>query len=232
VVAAGCAVAAAVLVAGPAPGALLVVVGALVGERVVAGRRHRREVTAARRLARTDHLTGLGNRRALFDDTGDALASGEPVGLMLVDLDAFKAVNDTHGHVAGDQVLRAAAARLLRAAGPGCLVARLGRDEFAVLTHGHDLRVGPGQTARVRDALAHPIRLGPGDGPGHVTIGASVGSTTTRPGDRTPTDLLRRADAAMYTAKATRRAPTGPPPHGGAGARLVGSAGSFGSRRW
>jgi diguanylate cyclase len=232
VVAAGCAVAAAVLVAGPAPGALLVVVGALVGERVVAGRRHRREVTAARRLARTDHLTGLGNRRALFEATGDALASGEPVGLMLVDLDDFKAVNDTYGHVAGDQVLRAAAARLLRAAGPGCLVARLGGDEFAVLTHGdRDLRVGPGQAARVRDALAHPIRLGPGDGPGHVTIGASVGSTTTRPGDRTPTDLLRRADAAMYTAKATRRAPTVPPPQG-AGARLIGSAGSFGSRRW
>jgi diguanylate cyclase len=231
VVAAGCAVAAAVLVAGPAPGALLVVVGALVGERVVAGRRHRREVTAARRLARTDHLTGLGNRRALFEATGDALASGEPVGLMLVDLDAFKAVNDTHGHVAGDQVLRAAAARLLRAAGPGYLVARLGGDEFAVLTHGHDLRVGPGQTARVHAALARPVRLGPDDGPGHVTVGASVGSTTTRPGDRTPTDLLRRADAAMYHAKTTRRAPTVPPPQG-AGARLIGSAGSFGSRRW
>jgi diguanylate cyclase len=234
VVVAGCAPAGAVVVqvAGPAQGAVLAAaVTSLVGERVAAGRRHRRELAEARRLARTDHLTGLGNRRALLEATEDALAAGVPAGLLLLDLDAFKAVNDTHGHVAGDHVLRVVAARLLQAAGPRCLVARLGGDEFAVLTPGDgDPRDGPGQTARVRAALAPPVPLGAGDGPGHVTVGASVGTTTTRPGDRTPTDPLRRADAAMYDAKTTRHPPPGPPPQG-AGARLVGSTGPAGPRR-
>jgi PleD family two-component response regulator len=111
-----------VLVVGPAWGAVLVaVVAALVGERVVAGRRHRRELAAARRLARTDELTGLGNRRAFVEGATEALGAGSPMTLLLVDLDDFKAVNDIYGHVAGDQVLRTVADRLHRAAGDGCV---------------------------------------------------------------------------------------------------------------
>jgi diguanylate cyclase len=104
---------------GPAPGVLLTLVGALVVERVVTGRRHRRELARVRRLAYTDDLTGLANRRALTQALDAALATGEPLGLVLLDLDGFKTVNDTYGHLAGDHVLRSVAVRLSQAADPG-----------------------------------------------------------------------------------------------------------------
>jgi diguanylate cyclase len=141
---------------GPARGALPVVLlfVLLVAERMTASVRYRRQLAQARRSARTDELTGLGNRRAVIDDLDAALAAGGPVGLLLVDLDGFKAVNDTHGHVAGDQVLRTLGARLNAAAANRCVVARLGGDEFAVLTRESDPAVLAWLAARVRDALS------------------------------------------------------------------------------
>jgi diguanylate cyclase (GGDEF)-like protein len=183
------------------------VVVVLVGERVVAARRYHRDLEVARDLAWTDDLTGLGNRRALTGALETALRADRPVGLLLLDLDGFKTVNDTHGHHIGDHVLRVVADRLRAAAGPGWLVARLGGDEFAVLTHHNNPDLLEGHADHVRAALEdQPINLGPGSGPGPgvtLTVGVSVGATTRRPGDTTPTDLLRRADTAMYHTKTT-----------------------------
>ncbi len=217
--------------AGTGAALLIGAVAGLVGEQVANGRRHRRELAEARRLARTDDLTGLANRRAFLESTNGALAAGTPVSVLLIDLDGFKAVNDTYGHVAGDQVLRVVAARLLQATGRRCVVARLGGDEFAVLVPGEVSRGRHGYTDRVRDALSRPVPVGPGTGHGHVTVDASVGATTRSPGDRAPTDRPRRADAAMYRAKTAQRVPPARSTRGKT--RLVEAAGSSDpGRRW
>jgi diguanylate cyclase len=188
-----------------AAGILLLVVIAAV-ERVAAARRYRRELARARRLARTDDLTGLANRRGLLDALGEALGSGGPFVLLLADLDGFKAVNDTYGHHVGDQVLRQVADRLTARVGRDGLVARLGGDEFAVLVLGNDGRCWAGQ---VRAALTDPVITGPHQ----IQVTASTGTTTREPGDLTPTDLLARADAAMYRTKPapSRTRPQSPP---------------------
>jgi diguanylate cyclase len=123
------------------------------------------------------------------------------VGLALVDLDGFKAVNDTWGHGAGDQVLRVVAGRLAAAVGPGCLVARLGGDEFAVLVMGPDVARTAGLAGLARAGLVSPVTAGRV----RLTVGASVGVTTRSPGDAVATDLLARADAAMYRDKTRPR---------------------------
>jgi diguanylate cyclase len=159
-------------------------------------------VARAWAVASTDELTGVGNRRALLARLDQAQATGEQVGLLLADLDGFKAINDTYGHGAGDHVLQVVAQRLTTAAGPRCLVARLGGDEFAiaVATAGHD--EVDRLTERVQDTLAvGPVVIGRAQ----ITVTASIGATTTRPGDRDPGDLLARADTRMYQAKTTRR---------------------------
>jgi diguanylate cyclase len=171
----------------------------IAAERVAASRRHRRDLAGARRLARTDDLTGLANRRALLARLTEALTTGRPFVLLLIDLDGFKAVNDTYGHHTGDQVLQEVAGRLTQATGETGLVARLGGDEFAVLTHQtHDARSdGRVRADQVRAALTDPVAVGPY----RIRVSASTGVTTQEPGDVLPTDLLARADAAMYRAK-------------------------------
>ncbi len=181
-----------------------VVIAALAAERAAIGRRHRSELTAARRLARTDDLTGLGNRRLLTETLDQALAGGGPVALMLFDLDGFKTVNDTHGHVAGDHVLRVMATRLLQTTDPGWVVTRLGGDEFAVLAPGDGADTLPARADEVRAALGAPIHLGPHTDDAQITVTASTGTTTRTTTDQTPTDLLTRADTAMYHTKTTR----------------------------
>jgi diguanylate cyclase len=198
--------------------ALLTTFGLLiVGTWIISGRRYRARLDEAVRLARTDDLTDLANRRALLAALSHGLAGDGQLALMLLDIDDFKAVNDNHGHIAGDQVLRAVATRL-RAAwpaarpntgtsdhiggrrAPGAVVARLGGDEFAVLLPGGPADPGQllSQAHRVRTGLGRPMTLGPGE----VAVQVSIGVTTRTAGDRTPTDLLRRADQALYRAKA------------------------------
>jgi diguanylate cyclase (GGDEF)-like protein len=152
--------------------------------------------------ARHDELTGLPNRVLLFAKTSEALAeaarTGGRVGFLLLDLDRFKVVNDTLGHVAGDQVLKVIAYRLAHSVRPGDLVARLGGDEFAVLLPA----AKPGSTAmevalRLRTALAEPIGV---DGM-TFQIETSVGIAF-YPEDAPGVELLvQRADVAMYLAK-------------------------------
>ncbi|HYA52223.1 MAG TPA: EAL domain-containing protein, partial [Streptosporangiaceae bacterium] len=155
--------------------------------------------------AHHDELTGLPNRALLLRRTDDALLgvarSGGRAGLLLLDLDRFKEVNDTLGHPAGDALLRVVAHRLTHSVRPGDLVARLGGDEFAVLLPAAaDAGVAREVAVRLRAALAEPIRLG-----GILfEIEASIGIAL-YPDDATTVEvLLQRADVAMYLAKERR----------------------------
>ena len=157
-------------------------------------------------MAEHDDLTGLPNRSVLLDRVSHALLrtrrADRTIALLFVDVDRFKAVNDSHGHDVGDEVLRAIAARIDAGLRPGDTVSRLGGDEFVVLCE--DVR-GEGDAlevaGRIRAALAAPIQVGSTS----VSITASVGVAL--PGDAGDDahGLLRFADAAMYRAKDTGR---------------------------
>ncbi|MEJ5887346.1 diguanylate cyclase [Pseudokineococcus marinus] len=181
--------------------------------------------------ARHDALTGLPNR-LLLRERLEAVAGGgaRALGLLYLDLDGFKAVNDAHGHPAGDELLQHVARRLRGCLGPEDVVARLGGDEFAALCSA----AGPARdledlARRVVQELARPVHL---EGAGvQVVVGASVGVRPAGDG-ASADDLLRDADAAMYDAKragkgraSVRAGRTGdaarpPAPRGGADALL------------
>jgi diguanylate cyclase (GGDEF)-like protein/PAS domain S-box-containing protein len=153
-----------------------------------------------RHEADTDPLTGLANRRALERTLEAALARaasrGRSVGVLMLDLDGFKAVNDRHGHAAGDEVLREVARRLQRSVRERDLVARLGGDEFVVVLT--DLGAVPDSVDRVESALAEPFAGT--EAPLRAAVGVAV-----YPGDgATVADLLDAADRAMYAAKGNR----------------------------
>ncbi len=157
-----------------------------------------REARALERAVRTDPLTGLGNRRALFDAfAGRGPGVGERTGLVMLDIDHFKGVNDRFGHAEGDRVIRALADALRAHAAPGDLLTRHGGEEFVWVTSAAD---GASLLARV-DALRAAFARGAGL-PG-VTVSAGV-VTTGQPHPDLP-GLLRRADAALYEAKAAGR---------------------------
>jgi two-component system, cell cycle response regulator len=154
------------------------------------------------RLARTDFLTGLLNRRAFFAESVRELAwvhrSGQPAVLITFDLDGFKEINDTWGHAAGDAVLRSVS-RLLRSGRRDTdVLARLGGEEFALVVRGTELDGGRELAERLRDELAALRTEHEGKA---LSVTASFGVTEYRPTDEDPEDALRRADAAMYTAK-------------------------------
>ena len=152
----------------------------------------------ALRAARRDPLTGLANRTALFAAVAEGLEEGTGFGLLLMDLDRFREINETLGHHVGDQVLQRVAARLRSTARPDDLVARLGGDEFALVVHPADSAEVVAQLAL--RSLAAEIDI---DGVG-VRVGASVG-VVEAPADGTDAvTLVRRADAAMYRAKVRR----------------------------
>ncbi|MFE2752752.1 putative bifunctional diguanylate cyclase/phosphodiesterase [Actinosynnema sp. NPDC059335] len=157
----------------------------------------RRELEdALRTRAERDELTGLAGRAHFLHLVDEALRAGEAVGLLVIDLDGFKEVNDAEGHEAGDWYLVSAAERISRAVGPVATGARLGGDEFAVLAPGHDVRESARLATRILSELARPLA-----GLGHETvIRASVGIAVSSPGVGTA-ELLRDADTAMYVAK-------------------------------
>jgi diguanylate cyclase (GGDEF)-like protein/PAS domain S-box-containing protein len=151
-----------------------------------------------RHQATHDGLTGLGNR-SLLDQKLRGTPAGEMLGVLLVDLDGFKPVNDRRGHHAGDQVLIAVAQRLAALAGASGSAIRLGGDEFAVLLPGAGEAAAAALADRITEAVAEPIPL-PG---GPVQVGASVGAASGPAAEAER--LLRDADAAMYRRKADRR---------------------------
>ena len=148
--------------------------------------------------SRHDVLTGLANRQALLDRLGDALAQGSPVGLVLIDLDGFKHVNDAFGHVYGDRLLESVSRRLETLATTGQLVARLGGDEFAILAV--DIEDGWDHERlcqRIREALAEPVNLDITS----VRPSASFGIVTSPPHRGDAEAMLRDADTALYVSK-------------------------------
>jgi diguanylate cyclase len=159
-----------------------------------------------RGLAETDPLTGLANRRVLADRVDAALADpdvGAPFTLALLDLDGFKPINDRLGHAAGDELLIAVGARLVAAAGPYALVARIGGDEFAVMAPEIEAEEAGALTTRLLAALIQPILIE--DVP--VRIGASCGTASWPQDGTTREALFRHADLALYSRKAQRRTP-------------------------
>jgi len=153
-------------------------------------------------LAYHDALTGLPNRRLFFDRLSHALhvrrREGGDIGLLFIDVDSFKAINDRHGHRVGDQVLVTAAQRLVTAARASDTVARIGGDEFVILCERLD------HATRNLVAFAQRIRAEVSTGVTtdkeilHVSV--SIGITTAS-ADEDADELIRQADGAMYVAK-------------------------------
>jgi diguanylate cyclase (GGDEF)-like protein len=156
-------------------------------------------------LARHDPLTGLPNRQAMAEGFGKMLARnarGEELAVLCLDLDRFKAVNDTFGHAAGDLLLSQVAQRLVACVRDTEFVARLGGDEFAVLQCGAPQPVGSTALARrIIAVLSEPFDLGGRS----AQIGASIGVAIAPFDGETPDALLKSADLAMYRAKADGR---------------------------
>jgi len=159
-------------------------------------------------LAMRDPLTGLANRR-LLDELFEASLlrahrSGTPLAVEYIDLDGFKAVNDTYGHDAGDIVLCETARRLRSTVRSADLVARIGGDEFVIVREMNE----PGWSdliERIELALSSPIDISDTEA---VFCSASIGHADTRTVENTSGALLAAADAAMYARKRTRCHPT------------------------
>jgi diguanylate cyclase len=163
---------------------------------------------AIRAESLTDPLTGLGNRK-YFDRSIDAavqnaLASGEPLSLLMFDIDHFKSFNDSYGHLTGDQVLRLVGMSLRQTIKGQDITARYGGEEFAVVLPNTALR----QALTVADHIRRAVmakelkKKSTGDILGRVTI--SVGVSMLKPGDDTDS-LIERADACLYAAKRNGR---------------------------
>jgi diguanylate cyclase (GGDEF)-like protein len=155
-------------------------------------------------MATHDSLTGLPNRTLILDRVEQMLVRSRrnhtPVAALFIDLDNFKSINDTLGHDAGDELLRAVAARLDGVVRATDALGRLGGDEFVVIAEDLSLAAGPELVAeRLLEALKQPFTLGAPDGATTLMVTASVGIAA---GERTSAgDLLRDADIAMYRAK-------------------------------
>jgi diguanylate cyclase (GGDEF)-like protein len=151
-----------------------------------------------RLLSEQDALTGLANRRALLQGAEAAVALGREGWLLSVDLDHFKAINDTSGHSVGDEVLRVVAQRLRSVTTEGDLLARLGGDEFALLRLGNASPVAVHALAeRMIAVLTEPIALGLK----RLHVGASVGVARLEAEVHSFEELMVNADLALYDAK-------------------------------
>jgi diguanylate cyclase (GGDEF)-like protein len=155
------------------------------------------------RLATTDPLTNVANRRRFFEvaamETERALAVGGRIAVAMIDVDRFKAINDRHGHAVGDEVLRAVAARAAGSMRAGDTVGRLGGDEFALLLVGATLAEAVGVAERVTAAVAAVEVASRG---GAVCPTVSVGVAEVRAGEADAVGAaLAAADTALYDAK-------------------------------
>jgi diguanylate cyclase (GGDEF)-like protein len=182
------------------------------------------------RQAHQDPLTGLANRRRIealaVQELGNARRSGRSAAVLVIDLDGFKAINDTFGHAVGDLVLREVGARLTARTRPPGLLARLGGDEFVALLPGVDAREADAVVEAYRSVFSLPLSI---DGR-ELRLGGSVGLALYPDQGRTFPELLQVADAAMYRVKATsslkRSVESGKPKSEAPGPR------SRGAERW
>jgi diguanylate cyclase (GGDEF)-like protein len=159
-------------------------------------------------LSSRDALTGLANRRAfelaLAREVDRVARSGEPALLLVLDIDHFKRVNDTSGHAAGDQVLKAVATALLDSVRPMDLVARVGGEEFAIILPSCATSFGEAVAERVRRRIERmPVAIGPSQ---QITVTLSIGGAFAPQWVRsTPALWQERADQQLYRAKAQGR---------------------------
>jgi diguanylate cyclase (GGDEF)-like protein len=147
-----------------------------------------------------DPLTGLANRRRFIEAVGDSIAAGRGSAVLFLDLDDFKHVNDQMGHDAGDALLSAVGHRIVASIRPDDLGCRIGGDEFAVLLP-HTSQLDEAETVgrRLLDAMLATVPIEGQD----LVVPASIGAAAIGVGETVPVDeLLRRADVAMYHAKA------------------------------
>ncbi|MGY1733443.1 diguanylate cyclase domain-containing protein [Geodermatophilus sp. SYSU D01045] len=180
-------------------------------ERALVRERDRTSAALARiqELAYTDPLTGLPNRRRLEEQVEAAIwearARGDALGLLFVDLDGFKAVNDRLGHAAGDELLQVVARRLRERVRRRDLLARLGGDEFLVALPDLRPETAREEARRVADELAASIRRPVPLRGTEVHVGASIGVSVCPADGVVFADLLHRADLSMYDRKAVTR---------------------------
>jgi diguanylate cyclase (GGDEF)-like protein len=158
-----------------------------------------------RRLATIDGMTGLYNRNHFFAEArrvlGIAQRHRRPAAVIMLDVDHFKRINDTHGHPVGDEVIKVVATRLRESTRDGDVVGRYGGEEFALVTP---------ETGAGAIRLAERLRAAICDRPvqteaGALTVTISVGVAHVEGGEQDLTDLLAHADAALYTAKQNGR---------------------------
>jgi diguanylate cyclase (GGDEF)-like protein len=179
--------------------------GGFVARYVAAGDPEGSELAGLALASRRDPLTGLANRRAFDEELAREVAraarTGAPLAVVVLDVDRFKAVNDGHGHPAGDGVLREVATRAGAALRRGDLAARIGGEEFALLLPGADLAGAVELAGRVRAAVAaRPIPAGAAA----LAVTVSLGCAALAPGEA-PEALVARADARLYEAKRAGR---------------------------
>ena len=174
-------------------------VGVMQRERQVLAQRERRY----RHMSITDELTSLYNARYFWSKLASEIklahTLGQPLGLILLDVDDFKRFNDTHGHPEGDKVLAELGRLLKEVVRPADSSCRYGGEEFALVLPGAEGHISRGVAERVRKALAWRV-FEPGDGH-RISVTVSLGTTQLLPGDN-PETLVRRADKALYEAKA------------------------------
>ncbi len=161
---------------------------------------------AAEVRARTDDLTGLLNHRRFNDQLARSVAADEPFGLVMIDLDAFKVVNDTQGHQAGDRLLRDIASAIQGSVPETDAVFRYGGDEFAVILPGAGARDLRSAAERIRAAVAGVGDRGTPWHGGGVRVTASIGTAAYPADGRQAEDVLLAADRACFVAKRNGRA--------------------------
>jgi len=172
------------------------------GERYRAARRLMQIKSVVEHCATHDGLTTLANRDLFTQRLGALIRSGAGCAVLFVDIDRFKHVNDTMGHGAGDELLRAFGARLTDAAGERATVARFGGDEFAILVSCDASDADPEELCtRINNVARMPFELA--RGPAHVS--ASIGLAIASRGSFDASELMRRADIALYAAKSLGR---------------------------
>lgn len=164
--------------------------------------KYRNRLEHSEQAALVDSLTGLANRKRLETDMNLRIRRGQQFVLLMVDLNAFKWINDTYGHLAGDQILRQFAAELKQVCHQSDLVGRWGGDEFLVLING---QMEQAESARKRIEQwawgAYPIKVEKGAPSIKVQVTAAIGIGLWQPG-MSPAELLQSADTAMYRQKA------------------------------
>jgi diguanylate cyclase (GGDEF)-like protein len=158
----------------------------------------------AEELASKDALTGMRNRSWVENEIERRIRAGGPLSVAIVDIDDFKRVNDVHGHLVGDELLRQFAGELKSACRSTDVNGRWGGDEF-ILVLGSRLHEAESQIERLRDWVCGSYPVQSRSGPMKLKLEASIGLAEHRPGERM-NDLLARADAAMYERKAAVRA--------------------------